>query len=261
MGFMITIHRHWPSTWKGARSGAPPGIWAFLSSLREHWVPLFLSLSLLFSPLGVSSAQSWFLFLTLGLVSWPQSKYLGQHSLYLSGFCPPSCQLLFWLLFCSNWGQRVAAWPSSGCKSWAAQGQPTPVWSGTSSCFNQPCSGEASGKYGCLVPSGVPPSPQKYACTCAKSLQSCPTLCNPMDFSPPDSSVHGDSPSKNTGRGCHALLQGLFLTQELNLWLLCLLHWQMGSLPPVPPGKHPPPQHCQKYVYAIMLGIYECDLI
>ena len=33
-------------------------------------------------------------------------------------------------------------------------------------------------------------------------------------------SVHGDSPSKNTGVGCHALLQGIFLTQELNRGLL-----------------------------------------
>ena len=39
-----------------------------------------------------------------------------------------------------------------------------------------------------------------------------------------------DSPGKNTGVGCHALLQGTFLTQELNLCLLSLLHWQAGSL-------------------------------
>ena len=38
--------------------------------------------------------------------------------------------------------------------------------------------------------------------------QSCPTLCDPMDCIPPDSSVHGDSPGKNTGVGCHFLLQG-----------------------------------------------------
>ena len=36
----------------------------------------------------------------------------------------------------------------------------------------------------------------------------CPTLCNLMDCSPPGSSVHGDSPGKITGVGCHALLQG-----------------------------------------------------
>ena len=33
--------------------------------------------------------------------------------------------------------------------------------------------------------------------------QSCLTLCNRMDCSPPGSSVHGDSPGKNTGVGCH----------------------------------------------------------
>ena len=35
-----------------------------------------------------------------------------------------------------------------------------------------------------------------------------PTLCNPMDCGPPGSSAHGDSQGKNTGVGCHALLQG-----------------------------------------------------
>ena len=38
--------------------------------------------------------------------------------------------------------------------------------------------------------------------------QSHPTLCDPIDCSPPGSSVHGDSPGKNTRVGCHALLQG-----------------------------------------------------
>ena len=46
-----------------------------------------------------------------------------------------------------------------------------------------------------------------------------------------------DSPGKNTGVGCHALLQGIFPTQGLNLHLLCLLHWQAGPLPLAPPGK------------------------
>ena len=50
--------------------------------------------------------------------------------------------------------------------------------------------------------------------------QLCLTLCDPKDCSPPDSSVHGDSPGKSTGLGCHALLQGIFLTQGLNLHLL-----------------------------------------
>ena len=41
-----------------------------------------------------------------------------------------------------------------------------------------------------------------------------------------------DSPRNNTGVGCHLLLQGIFPTQGLNPCLLCLLHWQTGSLPP-----------------------------
>ena len=42
---------------------------------------------------------------------------------------------------------------------------------------------------------------------------------------------------KNTGLGCHALLQGIFPTQGLNPCLFHFLHWQAGSLPLVPPGK------------------------
>ena len=43
--------------------------------------------------------------------------------------------------------------------------------------------------------------------------QSCLILCDPMDYSPPGSSVHGDSPGVNTGVGCRALLQGIFPTR------------------------------------------------
>ena len=46
-------------------------------------------------------------------------------------------------------------------------------------------------------------------CACVIT-QSCLTLFDPVDCSPPGSSVHGDSPGKNTGGGCHALLQGIF---------------------------------------------------
>ena len=80
------------------------------------------------------------------------------------------------------------------------------------------------------------------ACMSAKLLQSCLTLWDPIDCSPPGSSVHGDFLArilKNTGVGCHALLQGIFPTQGLNPRLLCLLHWQVGFffLPLMPPGK------------------------
>ena len=40
--------------------------------------------------------------------------------------------------------------------------------------------------------------------------------CDPTDCSPPGSSVHGDSPGKNTGVGCHFLLQGKSLIQHHN---------------------------------------------
>ena len=46
--------------------------------------------------------------------------------------------------------------------------------------------------------------------------QSCLTLCDPMNCSPPGSSVHRDSPGKNTEVGGHALLQGIFPTQGSN---------------------------------------------
>ena len=44
--------------------------------------------------------------------------------------------------------------------------------------------------------------------------QSSPTLCDPMECSPPGSSVHGDSPGRNIGVGCHALLQGSSLPRD-----------------------------------------------
>ena len=58
---------------------------------------------------------------------------------------------------------------------------------------------------------------KKNACIDAcMHAQSCPTICNPMDYSLPGSSAHGDSAGKNTGVGCHSLFQGIFPTQGLN---------------------------------------------
>ena len=62
--------------------------------------------------------------------------------------------------------------------------------------------------------------------------QSCPTLCDPTDYSPPGS-VHGDSPGKSTGIGCHFLLQGS--SQPMSSAL------QMDSLLTEPPAKPRPP--------------------
>ena len=58
---------------------------------------------------------------------------------------------------------------------------------------------------------------QKFNCCRCLVTQSCPTLCDPMNCSPPGSSVHGDSPGQNAGVGFHFLLQGIFLTQLIIL--------------------------------------------
>ena len=55
--------------------------------------------------------------------------------------------------------------------------------------------------------------PFRKKCVRAKLLQSCPTLCDSMDCSPPGSSVHGILEGKNTGVDCHSLLQRIFPTQ------------------------------------------------
>ena len=54
-----------------------------------------------------------------------------------------------------------------------------------------------------------------YICAVLSHLV-CPTLCDLKDCNPPCSSVHGETPGKNIGVGCHALLQGIFPNQGSN---------------------------------------------
>ena len=84
-----------------------------------------------------------------------------------------------------------------------------------------------------------------YALHCKRPLktllrvsQSCPTLCDPMDCGPARLLRPGDSPGKNTGVGCHSLLQGIFLTQGSNpglphcrqiLYRLHVMKWGKGK--------------------------------
>ena len=67
---------------------------------------------------------------------------------------------------------------------------------------------------------------QECVCLVAQSFL---TLCDPMDCSPPGSSIHGDSPGKDAGAGCFLLLQGIFQIQGSNLGLHtaggCLTIW------------------------------------
>ena len=81
----------------------------------------------------------------------------------------------------------------------------------------------------------------KPPCCCSSVVQSCLTLCNPMDCSQPDSSVHGIFQGWNTGVGCHFLLQGIFLIQGSNPYLLQVSCTASGSffLTTEPPGKPP----------------------
>ena len=60
----------------------------------------------------------------------------------------------------------------------------------------------------------------RTAATAAKSIQLCPTLCDPMDGSPPGSPVPGIlPPGKNTGVGCHFLLQCMKVKSESESFL------------------------------------------
>ena len=73
------------------------------------------------------------------------------------------------------------------------------------------------------------PSNAAMVCTC-KSLQSCPTVCNPMDCSLPGSSVHGILLER--------ILEWVAMTSprgssrpRIRTRVSCLLHWQAGPLP------------------------------
>ena len=61
-----------------------------------------------------------------------------------------------------------------------------------------------------------------YICVCSVVSNS----LRPHGLSPTRLLCPRDSPGKNAGLGCHALLQGIFPTWGLNLHLLCLLRWQ-----------------------------------
>ena len=67
-------------------------------------------------------------------------------------------------------------------------------------------------------------------------VQSCLTLCNPMDCSPSVLLSMESSRHKNTGASCHCFLQGIFQIQGSNPGLLHLLPWQAGSLVLALPG-------------------------
>ena len=68
----------------------------------------------------------------------------------------------------------------------------------------------------------------------ANLLQSCPTLCDPMDCCPPGFSVHGIPQARILEWVAMSSSRGVILIQGSNP---CLLHWQAGSLPLAALGK------------------------
>ena len=77
-------------------------------------------------------------------------------------------------------------------------------------------------------------SPFAIQC-CVKSLQSCLTLCDPMDCSPPGSSVCGILQARILEQIAISFSRGL--SQPRDQYLSLFLHWQVDSLPLTVPGK------------------------
>ena len=75
---------------------------------------------------------------------------------------------------------------------------------------------------------GLCPPPPRCCVDCltshlaAKSLQLCPTLCDPIGGSPSRPCCPWDSPGKNTGVGCHFLLQCMKVKSESEVAQSCL---------------------------------------
>ena len=69
--------------------------------------------------------------------------------------------------------------------------------------------------------------PYQICCCCCLVAELCLTLLRPCGQQPTRLLCLWDFPGKNTGVGCYLLLQGIFLTQDLNPHLL---HWQANSL-------------------------------
>ena len=130
------------------------------------------------------------------------------------------------------------AYPFSSVSSWPRNQTEVSCITGgffTNGAILNTCRKSFQENSSCVYDKNSPESGNKGDVTqhCAVCLvtQSCPILCDPMNCNPPGFSVHGDSPSRNIGLDCHALLQGIFPTQRPNpglphcRWIIyCLSH-------------------------------------
>ena len=93
-----------------------------------------------------------------------------------------------------------------------------------------------------------------------KSLQSCPTLCNPMDCSPPGSSVHGILQARILEWVAMPSSRDSSQPRDQTQVSYLLLHWQAGSLPLAPPGKPSLPLVPPLYII-IIIYVYNCIVV
>ena len=126
--------------------------------------------------------------------------------------------------------EEILLWAAGTC-GWLAMGRRGSTSRELSSRANRSvlCSEPDAGLRWHLLPSA-----QAVLCLVG---QSCPALCDPMNYRPPRRLCPWGSPGKNAGVGCHALLQGIFAMQGSNpgllhcRWNLYRLSHQFRQLP------------------------------
>ena len=165
----------------------------------------------------------------------PTCAFLWRHK--TCGFPPPLARLLQfkWRPYLTS-GRHPSRWAQQHSAREAASLQRVPSV-GTVGRTYIPRTGKGMGRLPCpvqllgqqAVTSSPTPPPtldwtqwwdNQALLTAAKSLQLCPTLCDPTDGSPPGSAW--DSPGKNTGAGCHFLLQCIKVKSESEVAQSCL---------------------------------------
>ena len=125
------------------------------------------------------------------------------------------------VLFCS----LAPATAGHGLRAWGMQSLPgppapphVPTLAGSRPTPHDPCSfhthRERIWGYSGGIRMVAQPGLAVLGHATAKSRQSCPTLCDPIDGSPSGSPCPWDSPGKNTGVGCHFLLQCMQVKSE-----------------------------------------------
>ena len=96
-------------------------------------------------------------------------------------------------------------------------------------------------------------------CMHAKLLQLSPILCHPVDCSPPGSPGLGILQARILEWVAMPSCR-IFSTQELNPQLLCLLYWQMGSVPLAPTGKPHSTTYEVLNMYATLVKCFQCNV-